>query len=398
MSHIPREKLPLTAFSDLRTAELTPQFQGSFEYTVDNTELNTNTVVNTGTVTQGSAMAVVGTGTTTGSTALFQSKRHAKYRAGLGGVQRFTTLHTTPVAGTTQLAGIVDEVGSSEDFKNGLVVGYNGATFNFNRYANDVMVSVPLASWDDPLDGSGPSGQTIDHTKLNIWFIQFGYLGALGPMLWFVGQDNVPYRVHMMPICGTLAEPISHNPNYHYTIFADNGATTSNMVAKCGSYAYFIEGKTKYFELHQPQFSTGKQTKTGVTTETNIVTIRNKSTYASKTNFIDILLELASVGIEAGANNNLGEVRLVRNATIGGSPSYTDVNTSDSVVDYDVAGTTVTGGKTLAIIELAGKNDSDNLNLIPYDIIIAPGETVTFAGASAASAEFRVTPLWKELF
>ena len=40
--------LPFTAFGDMRTAELSPQFQGSFEYTVDNTEINTNTVVNGG--------------------------------------------------------------------------------------------------------------------------------------------------------------------------------------------------------------------------------------------------------------------------------------------------------------------------------------------------------------
>jgi len=60
--------LPLTAFGDLRTAELTPQFQGSFEYTVDNTELSTNTVVNGGTVTQADAMCVVTSSTTTAST------------------------------------------------------------------------------------------------------------------------------------------------------------------------------------------------------------------------------------------------------------------------------------------------------------------------------------------
>ena len=43
---------PLSAFGDLRTAELSPQFQGSFEYTVDNTDLFEQTISNGGTITQ----------------------------------------------------------------------------------------------------------------------------------------------------------------------------------------------------------------------------------------------------------------------------------------------------------------------------------------------------------
>ena len=39
MSRFLDETLPLSAFGDLRTIELSPQFQGSFEYTVDNTDL-----------------------------------------------------------------------------------------------------------------------------------------------------------------------------------------------------------------------------------------------------------------------------------------------------------------------------------------------------------------------
>ena len=50
---------PLTAFGDLRTAELHPIFQYSFEYTVTNTQLTTNIVTNGGTVTHADAMAVV---------------------------------------------------------------------------------------------------------------------------------------------------------------------------------------------------------------------------------------------------------------------------------------------------------------------------------------------------
>lgn len=388
---------PLTAFGDLRVTELTAQFQGSFEYTVDNTEINTNVVTNSGSITQSSAMAVISTGTTTASTALMKSKRHAKYRAGFGGLMRFTALFESSIIGTDQYFGILDETGSSAAFKNGLAVGFDGTQFGYHRFANDVKYTTNIQDWDDPLDGTGPSGQTIDHTKLNIWYIQFGYLGALGPILWFVGQDNVPYKVHTMAITGTLAEPTSFNPNYHFTIFANNKATTNNLIVKSASYAYFIEGKTKYSELQQPQFSSGKQTVSSVTTENAIFTIRNKTSYVGKVNFIDLLIEFLSISIEANSANNLGEVRLVRDATLSGT-SYSDINTSDSVVEIDTSATTVSGGKEVISIELAGKNDRDSIELSLYDIILGPGETLTVAGSSANNATINASILWKELF
>jgi len=391
--------LPLTAFGDLRTAELTPQFQGSFEYTVDNTELNTNTVTNGGTVTQANAMAVIGTSTTTASDALFQSKRHAKYRPGLGGLNRFTASFTSPVAVTDQYAGIVDEIGSSVAFKNGLAIGYDGTTFGFHRFANDTKTTVAQANWDDPLDGTGASGKTLDQTKLNVWAVSMQYLGAGGLCLFWENPETAELiLVHLIQYANANTTPSSFNPNYHFTIFADNKGTTTDLVIKSASYAYFIEGKTKYFELHQPQFSSTEQTKAAVTTEVAIFTIRNKSTYASKTNFIDVFLELSSASIEASSANNLGRFRLVRNATLGGTPSYSDINTSDSIVDIDTAGTTVTGGKELLTLPLAGKNDREVLDMTPYDIILAPGETLTLSGVSANSATINGSVLWKELF
>ena len=149
------EEQPKTAFGELLIGQLSPQFQGSFEYTVSNTDLNTNTVTNGGTVTQASGMAVVGSSTTTASTALFQSKQHAKYRPGLGGNSRFTAMFTSPVATTEQFIGIMDEVGSGAAFKNGYAIGYDGLGFGFQRFQNDVKVAIAQADWDDPLDGTG---------------------------------------------------------------------------------------------------------------------------------------------------------------------------------------------------------------------------------------------------
>ena len=392
--------LPLTAFGDLRTAELSPIFQASFEYTVDNTEIGTADNAASGTTTQADAMCVVATaGSTSGSHGQWKSAHNAKYRAGLGGLFRCTAMFTAGVSGTEQGIGLMDEDGVSESHKNGYAVGYNGTDFGFFRWSNDSLNFVNLSSWNDPLDGTGDSGITLDPTKLNVYFIEFQYLGAGAIKIWVEDPTTGNMTLaHTLAYSNLFTVPSIQNPNLHMNLYVQNGATTANITAKSASMAYFVEGKTKHTELQQPHFSSDKVEVTTITTEVALFTIRNKSTYASKNNFIDIVLEHMSSAIEAGATNNLGFVKLVKNATLGGSPSYSDIDAINSVVEIDTSGTTVTGGTTLIGSSLAGKNDKDSESLTDYDFILSPGETITFAGSSANSATIHADLLWKELF
>ncbi len=391
---------PSGAFGDIQVEQLSPLFQYSFEYTVDNTDLITSTVVNGGTVTQADGMAVMTTSATTASSALLESKQHARYRSGLGGLFRFTVLFTAGVAGTEQYVGIMDEVGSSEAFKNGYGMGFNGTALSILRWRNDALVTnLAKASWDDPLDGSGASGITITETNLGVFAIAYQFLGAGNIFFLVENQETgmfVPF--HQIEYSNLNTEPSVHNPNFHGMLWVNNGATTSNMIMKSSSFSYFVQGKTQFIELHQPINSSGEQQKTGVTTEVAIFTIRNKTTYASKTNFIDIMIQRAAGSIEASSANNLGQIRLVKNTTLGGTPSYSDINTANSVVEIDTAGTTVTGGIEIIPSPLAGKNDKISENITDYKIVLNPGETITVAGSSANSATINASALWRELF
>lgn len=391
--------LPLTAFGDLRTSELAPQLQQSFEYTVGNTDLTINTIANGGTVTQADGMGVLTSSTTTASSAKLISKQHAKYRSGLGGLTRFTALFTTGVAATEQYIGIMDEEGSSAAFKNGYAIGFNGDVFSILRFQNDVLFDIAQSDWDDSLDGTGVSGITFDPTKLNVFQINYQYLGA-GAINFYIEKPETGMFVlfHTIKYSNNNILPSTFNPNYHFTLWVDNKATISNLVMKSSSYAYFMEGSTSFIELHQPQNSTGIKSKSSVTTAVAIFTIRNKTSFASKTNFIDIFLENMTAAIEASSANNLGSVRLVKNATLGGAPSYTDINTTNSVVEVDVSGTTVTGGTTIFPAPLAGKNDKTIQDLTNLKIILNPGEKMTLEGLSANDATIQGSFLWKELF
>lgn len=393
------EKLPLTAFGDLRVAELSPIFQGSFEYTVDNTDLNINTSVNGATMSQASGMGIARTSTTIGSSQLFRTKQHARYKSGQGGLLRFTLLNTPGIAGTEQYIGLSDEIGSSSAFKNGYMLGFDGETFGYHRFQNDIKTTKPLSEWDDPLDGSGASGMDIDHTKLNVFFIQFQYLGAGAIKIWVEDERNGNLIVVHTELYANLnITPSVHNPNFFHTMWVNNGATTSDIIMQGSSYGFFVEGKTSFIELHQPENSSKNRQKLTVTSEVAIFTIRNKNSYVSKTNFIDVILVRAGASIEANSANNLGNVRIVKNATLGGTPSYSDINTTDSVIEIDTSGTTVTGGKEIFLESLAGKNDKLNIPILEDKIVLNPGDTITFSGFSVNSATINSHVSWRELF
>lgn len=400
MAYQPHIADPNTVFGERLVGQLTPLWQYNFEYTVDNTDLLEKTVTSGGTVTQSQAMCVVGTSTTTGSTARIRSDRHATYHAGLGSHYRFTAMFTSPVAGTWQLAGLAGDAGSTEPFKEGFMIGYEGTTMSIHLFRNDVGSTINQSAWDDPLDGTGDSGMTIDWTKLNVFVLRFEYLGAGKMELWVEDNDTGNFvKVHTIHKTNRNTEPNFFDPNFHGTYYADNGATSSNMVVKGASMAFFIEGKAKLSEVQQPVHSSGLIEKTTVTTEIPILTLRVKSTYGSKTNNIEIELLDIAASIEAGAANNLGGVRLIKNGTLGGTAaSWSDINTNNSVVEVDTSSTTVSGGTELMNVPLAGKNDKENRDISRWQEILHKGDTITIAGSSANSATIDAVLLFKELF
>ncbi|WPS87139.1 hypothetical protein SMD22_22050 [Brevibacillus halotolerans] len=90
-------------------------------------------------------------------------------------------------------------------------------------------------------------------------------------------------------------------------------------------------------------------------------------------------------------------IRLVKNATLGGTPVFTDVSTDTSVMEFDTDGTTVSDGKTVLLIAL-GRVDSGQLVLGEIDIELSPDESLTISAASAASSEVSIAVSWQEMF
>ena len=383
--------IPRSAFGEVEVVQPTPVVQADFIYNV-NADVVDSTVTGSGTITQASAMAVLQTTAATNSSAMVETKRYLKYRPGQGCHVRGTALFTTGAAGSEQLFGAGDSV-------DGLFFGYNGASFGVMTRNNSVDTWVPQASWNgDKMDGTGgasnPTGQNLDPTKGNVYQINFQWLGF--GLIEFAIEDANTGRfvpVHQVRYANANTVPSLLNPSFPILWSVENTTNNTNMTLKGASCVAEIEGQIKYLG---PTNAIGNS-KTGVTTTlTNIVTIRNKSTYQTLTNRTPINILKYNISVDG---NKPAEFQLIKNTTLGGSPSYTDISTNTSVVDYDTAGTTISGGQVVDFSTLASAGSLDSSGTSTTDIVLLPGETLTLAvRASATTTDATAAIRWVEDF
>ena len=96
--------------------------------------------------------------------------------------------------------------------------------------------------------------------------------------------------------------------------------------------------------------------------------------------------------------NGAAVIRLWEDATLGGTPSYTDIDASTSVSSVDIAGTTRTGGKLIWVGGVAQVGGS-NTNVADLKITMRPGKTYTFTAQSEGGANpILVGAVWVEDF
>jgi len=383
--------LPRGAFGELETVEPTPVIQVDFIYNI-NADMVDTTLTGSGTATQANSMLVLQTTAAISSSAMVETKRFLKYRPGQGCHIRGTALYTTGVAGSQQLFG-------AGDVDDGLFFGYNGTSFGVMTRNSGVDTWVTQENWNgDKMDGTGgssnPTGQLLDATKGNVYQINFQWLGF--GLIEFAIEDSTTGRfvpVHAVRYANSNTVPSLGNPSFPILWSVENTTNNTNITLKGASCCGEIEGKVEYLG---PTNAIGFS-KSGVTTTlTNILTIRNKSTYQTITNRTPVNILKYSASVDG---NKPAQFELVRNATLGGTPSYTDISTNTSVIEYDTAGTTVTGGQIIDFSTLASSGSISEGSQQTTDIIILPNETLTLAvAATATTTDVTAAIRWVEDF
>jgi len=375
----------LTAFGELSVAQKSPRVLCHFPYNLNTDIVNTSTV-GSGSVTHSGQFAVISSGAATSSSGHLESVRILEYNPGTGGLARFTCVYNTGVAGNTQIAGIGNA-------NNGFFFGYNGTSFGILRRSGGVDNWISQQNWNgNRMLGDESLIQTLDPQKGNVYQIRYQWLGF--GAIEFAIEDSVSGEleiVHTIRYANENTTPSLNNPSFPFFVQSSNTTNNTAVITKISSVGLYIEGNDTTAGETRNAID---NTKTAVSTETNILTIRNKSTFQGITNSVVIQPDFITLAVDGTKNST---IRIYLNASLGGSPSYTDVRVNNSVVDYDVAGTTVSGGVLIAAFALA-KAGSLSQTFREFDFLLKPGQTMTFSAESSANTDATTSVSWAERF
>jgi hypothetical protein len=220
----------------------------------------------------------------------------------------------------------------------------SNVSFVERSFVTGAVVDTPVAqaSWNiDPMDGSGPSGITLDLTKAQILFMDLEWLGVGTVRIGFVINGNfyVCHKFHHANlIASTYITTASLPLRYEIT---NTGATSGVSTLKQICSTVLSEGG---YELNGLQQAIGIPINTPRTLGTAgtfypVISLRLKT---ARLEGIVILSALSAMPITTG---NYNWQLVARGATTGGSWVSAGVN---SCVEYNITGTTFAGGRILA--------------------------------------------------
>lgn len=354
-------------FDELITTERTPlmELNPALGLTVLR---DTATEVNTGTVTNTGGEFVVATGTTTASTAELQTVERGRYypgtaaQAGLG--VRLPDTFTGTANAEWGYFGDTDGFGFGVDSTNDYVFYTRAST----------KVKVYQDAWNvDVMDGTGISGAVLDQTDGNIYQITFSWYGY-GVIEWYVVMDavngtQVPILVHRYR--PTTINSIQ-NPNQPITVKVDNGDTTTDYTVYVGGRQFSIYGR--YIpSLRRTQETRVAQSSVG-TTFVPLITFRRKTGFNSfpvKFHEVNLITDGSLVW----------EIRIGGSLTGASFGAVTNVPTTETALEVDIAATAITGGQKiesgLAATSGSGKKESGGFANDSFSIEIPTTEEVT---------------------
>ena len=244
-------------------------------------------------------------------------------------------------------SGITRAIGYFDD-NNGLFFEDDEGTVKVVRRTkvtgSVVNSKVAQSSWNlDVMDGSGPSGVTIDWTKTQIFMIDFEWL-SVGRVRFGLVLNGLPVYVHELNNANLLNVPYMSTPNLplRYRIENDSSGAASTLLHICAT----VTSEGGAHNLGILRYKSTGGTHVDCATENiiyAIVGLRLKSAAIAAT----VKLVSADLAEHAGTKNV--EWILKWNPTVAGTFTY--ANETNSVVQTatGASGNTVTGG-----IEISG--------------------------------------------
>lgn len=383
----------VSTFGDLIAVNHTPVIQVDFVYGINN-QTGTTSITTTGVADTNASRLRLQSGVGAAGAATYSTQRIARYRAGQGMMARFTAVWTNSAADSKQVVG----VGNTQV---GYFFGFNGTTFGLSRRDGGTDNWVAQTDWNgDKCNGTGQSGFNWNKTFGNVMMIRYPFLGY-GAITYWVQNPATGAWI----LCHTIQYPNStasvevSNPSFPFYANVTNAGSTTNLLMYVGSVGVFISGVREFLG---PQWASDSL-KNSITTETNLLNLRNCTTYNTVTN--SGLIRLRSISAATDNGNGLATIRLKKAVTLGGSPSFAPISGStadqgvtitsgNSIASVDVAATGTTG--TLLFNVCLARNSNFYYDFTPFNIFLAPSETLTITAFSAAAASIQVAINWNE--
>lgn len=257
----------------------------------------------------------------------------------------------------------------------------NAVAFVERSSVTGSLVNTPVlqTNWNgDKLDGSGPSGLTLDLTKAQILWMDLEWLGVGSVRMGFVinGQFIVCHTFqHANIIASTYITTASLPLRYE---IENTGETSGASTLKQICSTVISEGG---YELRGAQLSAGTSITSPVTfsvagTYYPVVGIRLKSTR------LDAIVVLTAISLLGLGNGKNYQWRVLNGGVSITGGSWVDAS-ADSAVQYNVTGTSASGGRVLASGFVNSSNQgSPSINILKEALLATQLERNPFTATS----------------
>lgn len=285
--------------------------------------------------------STLGIGTTAGCSLIRESKRVFAYQPGKA-LQVFQTfVFNPPKNNLTQRAGYA----SSE---NGVLLELNNFQLNIVKRTSITGVTteiiVPQNEWNlDKLDGSGPSGYTLDITKAQILFSEYEWLGVGSVRVGFAIDGNfvIAHQFNHANYIDSVYMTSASLP-IRYEIL-NTGITTSPSVLK--QICISVQSNGGYEKIVARDIARRPSSVIGVSSSTNFTPIVSIRLSPGREDAIILPKAFAFLADSTGTGSVV-EVALIRNGQLNAS-SW--VNTSSLNVQQNTDATGIITGGTIVL-------------------------------------------------
>lgn len=339
----------------------------NFQYIV-RTKETVSTTTGTGTVTHpgaSGAYAQLSAGTGVGKAQLL-SKAPIRYRGGHESYCELSWIFRTPEDNLEQWCGFLND-------NDRWCVGYRGQNFGalFREGGNDTFI--PSTSFNyDKLDGTGPSGYTINPQTINVYRLAFVWHGGL-PLTLEISIRQRWYPVHFLDFANVITETHLENPHLPIGGIVERTSGTGTAEdARTGSWrGGSLSGMSDEQTDDWVTFTVLDRTLVSAA-RTNVMTLVNPTTWQGKTNHIVYRVGLVTF-INQG-NKTVG-VYGTKGATLTGATTSAFIDETNFALQYRTGGTLTGGSREPAtILRANGKETIDERN---NGVLIFPGESLT---------------------